>query len=158
MLCRSTPVSVINPKTVIRENWGKESKGEELMYIAPIRNKVITFFYGQRRIFCIFLCEYIKRIWKRMSHITPTAKRNTYSVAIIVGPATQGSGLRPQPWAGKTQLRQSCQGCVPNSDVHGQLYLGGMGLAHGVWCASNEGLAHCGRYAHLGGMVLVHGV
>ncbi len=44
MLCRSTPVSVITPKTVIRANWGKESKGEELMYIAPIRNKVITFF------------------------------------------------------------------------------------------------------------------
>ena len=93
-----------------------------------------------------------------MSHITPTAKRNTYSVAILVGPATQGSGLRPQPWAGKTQLRQSCQGCVPNSDVHGQLYLGGMGLAHGVWCASNEGLAHRGLYAPHGGMVLVPGV
>ena len=31
--------------------------------------------------FCSVLCEYIQRISKRMRHITPTAKRNTYSVA-----------------------------------------------------------------------------
>ena len=40
--------------------------------------------------------------------ITPTAKRNSYRVAILVGALTQGSVLRPQPWAGETQLRQSC--------------------------------------------------
>ena len=46
--------------------------------------------------------------WKtiRLS-ITPTANRNSYRVARLVGAVTQGSVLRPQPWAGKTQLRQS---------------------------------------------------
>ena len=34
--------------------------------------------------FCSFLCEYIQRISKRMRHITPTAKRNTYSVAFLL--------------------------------------------------------------------------
>ena len=57
--------------------------------------------------------------------VTPTAKRNSYRVAILVGALTQGSVLRPQPWAGKSQLRQSCRGCVPFSDVYGQIYLGG---------------------------------
>ena len=60
--------------------------------------------------------------------VTPTAKRNSYRVAILVGALTQGSVLRPQPWAGETQLRQSCQGCAPFSDVYGQIYLGGNGL------------------------------
>ena len=36
--------------------------------------------------------------------ITPSAKRNTYSVAIPFCINTQGSGLRPQPWAGEAQL------------------------------------------------------
>ena len=36
--------------------------------------------------------------------VTPTAKRNSYRVARLVGDATQGSGLRPQPWAGESQL------------------------------------------------------
>ena len=40
--------------------------------------------------------------------ITPTANRNSYRVAWLVGAVTQGSVLRPQPWAGETQLRQSC--------------------------------------------------
>ena len=40
--------------------------------------------------------------------ITPTANRNSYRVARLVGVVTQGSVLRPQPWAGETQLRQSC--------------------------------------------------
>ena len=40
--------------------------------------------------------------------ITPTANRNSYRVARLVGVDTQGSVLRPQPWAGKTQLLQSC--------------------------------------------------
>ena len=40
--------------------------------------------------------------------ITPTANRNSYRVARLVGAVTQGSVLRPQPWAGETQLLQSC--------------------------------------------------
>ena len=40
--------------------------------------------------------------------VTPTAKRNSYRVAILVGALTQGSVLRPQPWAWESQLRQSC--------------------------------------------------
>ena len=40
--------------------------------------------------------------------ITPTANRNSYRVARLVGVLTQGSVLRPQPWAGESQLRQSC--------------------------------------------------
>ena len=35
---------------------------------------------------------------------TPTAKRNSYRVARLVGAVTQGSELRPQPWAVKSQL------------------------------------------------------
>ena len=41
--------------------------------------------------------------------ITPTANRNSYRVARFVGVLTQGSVLRPQPWAGESQLRQSCR-------------------------------------------------
>ena len=40
--------------------------------------------------------------------ITPTANRNSYRVASLVGELTQGSGLCPQPWAVKSQLLQSC--------------------------------------------------
>ena len=40
--------------------------------------------------------------------ITPSANRNSCRVARLVGVDTQGSVLRPQPWAGETQLRQSC--------------------------------------------------
>ena len=40
--------------------------------------------------------------------VTPTANRNSYRVARLVGAVTQGSVLRPQPWAGESQLRQSC--------------------------------------------------
>ena len=40
--------------------------------------------------------------------ITPAANRNSYRVARLVGAVTQGSVLRPQPWAGETQLLQSC--------------------------------------------------
>ena len=52
-----------------------------------------------------FLLIYCDKIQLR---ITPTAKRNSYRVAILVGSLTQGSVLRPQPWAGETQLLQSC--------------------------------------------------
>ena len=41
--------------------------------------------------------------------VTPTANRNSYRVARLVGVHTQGSVLRPQPWAGETQLLQSCR-------------------------------------------------
>ena len=43
--------------------------------------------------------------------VTPAAKRNTYSVAMLAGGvfATQGSVLRPQPWAAESQLLQSCR-------------------------------------------------
>ena len=44
--------------------------------------------------------------------VTPSANRNSYRVAILFYILTQGSVLRPQPWAGETQLLQSCQGCV----------------------------------------------
>ena len=48
--------------------------------------------------------------------ITPTANRNSYRVAWLVGAVTQGSVLRPQPWAGETQLRQSC--CCLRAALH----------------------------------------
>ena len=51
---------------------------------------------------------YPENIEAHETHMTPTAKRNSYRVAIIVASATQGSVLRPQPWAGESQLRQSC--------------------------------------------------
>ena len=44
--------------------------------------------------------------------VTPSANRNSYRVAILFYILTQGSVLRPQPWAGESQLLQSCQGCV----------------------------------------------
>ena len=41
--------------------------------------------------------------------VTPSAKRNSYRVAWLVGVATQGSVLRPQPWAGESQhLQRGC--------------------------------------------------
>ena len=40
--------------------------------------------------------------------VTPAANRNSYRVAKVGGDDTQGSVLRPQPWAGKSQLLQSC--------------------------------------------------
>ena len=40
--------------------------------------------------------------------VTPAANRNSYRVAMISLVDTQGSVLRPQPWAGETQLLQSC--------------------------------------------------
>ncbi len=40
--------------------------------------------------------------------ITPSANRNSCRVARLVGVDTQGSVLRPQPWAGESQLCQSC--------------------------------------------------
>ena len=54
-----------------------------------------------------FCCDCNGGLWVNKS-ITPTANRNSYRVARLVGALTQGSVLRPQPWAGETQLRQSC--------------------------------------------------
>ena len=48
--------------------------------------------------------------------VTPTANRNSYRVAILVEAHTQGSVLRPQPWAGESQLRQSC--CCLRAALH----------------------------------------
>ena len=48
---------------------------------------------------------------------------NSYRVARLVGVLTQGSVLRPQPWAGETQLLQSCR-ClrsVPKKPLSGSL-------------------------------------
>ena len=42
------------------------------------------------------------------------ANRNSCRVARLVGVLTQGSVLRPQPWAGESQLRQSCC-CLGNA-------------------------------------------
>ena len=40
--------------------------------------------------------------------VTPSANRNSYRVATPYYIYTQGSVLRPQPWAGESQLLQSC--------------------------------------------------
>ena len=40
--------------------------------------------------------------------VTPSANRNSYRVTTPYYIYTQGSVLRPQPWAGETQLLQSC--------------------------------------------------
>ena len=40
--------------------------------------------------------------------VTPTANRNSYRVAWLVGAVTQGCGRSTLPWAGESQLRQSC--------------------------------------------------
>ena len=51
--------------------------------------------------------------------VTPTANRNSYRVATPYYIYTQGSVLRPQPWAGETQLLQSCRClCWPLSEPH----------------------------------------
>ena len=59
--------------------------------------------------FCVYIILYYVLLW-----VTPTAKRNTYRVAIIVGYILpRVACFHPQPWAVESQLRQSCQGCVP---------------------------------------------
>ena len=57
--------------------------------------------------------------------ITPTVNRNSCRVARLVGMLTQGSVLRPQPWAGESQLRHSC--CCLRS--------GQLGVLPIVYCA-----------------------
>ena len=95
---KSPPLTV--KKTVACSGSSKRAM-KKRCYIL-IRNKLITF--------CSFLCEYIKRTWKRTRQVTPTAKRNTYSVAMLVGILPRVACFRPQPWAGKAQLLQSCRG------------------------------------------------
>ena len=76
------------------------------------RNKLITFSTGASRTFLpptadflyLLMRVYPENIEAHETHMTPTAKRNSYRVAIIVVSATQGSVLRPQPWAGESQL------------------------------------------------------
>ena len=55
-------------------------------------------------------CESVKY----QLRVTPTANRNSYRVAMIGLVDTQGSVLRPQPWAEESQLLQSCQGQAPS--------------------------------------------
>ena len=93
---KSPPLTV--KKTVACSGSSKRAM-KKRCYIL-IRNKLITF--------CSFLCEYIKRTWKRTRQVTPTAKRNTYSVAMLVGILPRVACFRPQPWAGKAQLCRSC--------------------------------------------------
>ena len=54
-------------------------------------------------------CPFCERV-KYQLRVTPSANRNSYRVAMISLVDTQGSVLRPQPWAGESQLLQSCQG------------------------------------------------
>ena len=58
-------------------------------------------------------CPFCERV-KYQLRVTPSANRNSYRVAMISLDDTQGSVLRPQPWAGESQLLQSCQGEAPS--------------------------------------------
>ena len=53
-------------------------------------------------------CPFCERV-KYQLRVTPTANRNSYRVAMISLDDTQGSVLCPQPWAGESQLLQSCR-------------------------------------------------
>ena len=70
-----------------------------------------------------FCCDCNGGLWVNKS-ITPTANRNSYRVARLVGVLTQGSVLRPQPWAVKSQLCQSCC-CLRKPSA---------ALGRGLWC------------------------
>ena len=118
--------------------------------------------------------------------VTPSANRNTYSIATPYYIYTQGSVLRPQPWAGETQLLQSCcclwafiyygefapmrhvwlancGWCVPMRHVW-LVHCGWFALmryvwfVHCGWCApmGHVWLAHCGWYAPMRHVWLVH--
>ena len=63
---------------------------------------------GKRIAIPAFKCQLRLVICNSSCVLTPTANRNSYRVARLVGALTQGSVLRPQPWAGESQLRQSC--------------------------------------------------
>ena len=56
--------------------------------------------------------------------VTPTTNRNSYRVAKLVGVLTQGSVLRPQPWAGESQLHYlSAPHCAAPVTVGSELLL-----------------------------------
>ena len=83
--------------------------------------------------------------------VTPSAKRNTYSIATHYYIYTQGSVLRPQPCAGETQLLQSCR-CLWAAIYCGLFApMGHVWLVHSGWYApmGHVWLAHCGWYAPL---------
>ena len=63
---------------------------------------------GKRIAIRAFKCQLRQLICNSCCVITPAANRNSYRVARLVGALTQGSVLRPQPWAVKSQLCQSC--------------------------------------------------
>ena len=73
--------------------------------LAPVQKVISLFSYRQ-----------VSIRWNNTSKcfLPPTAKRNTYGVAIIVGYILpRVACFHPQPRAVESQLRQSCQGCVP---------------------------------------------
>ena len=87
---KSPPLTV--KKTVACSGSSKRAM-KKRCYIL-IRNKLITF--------CSFLCEYIKRTWKRTRQVTPTAKRNSYRVAkgaYLSRWATPSLYAHHTPWA-----------------------------------------------------------
>ena len=98
-LGNSVGVAITQPRV---EAWSASTLGA----VRKNDSNAVSVALSQRRYRSeFFLLIYCDKIQLR---ITPTAKRNSYRVAILVGSLTQGSVLRPQPWAGKTQLRQSC--------------------------------------------------
>ena len=90
--------------------------------------------------------------------VTPSAKRNSYRVATPYYIYTQGSVLRPQPWAGKSQLLQSC--CCLRAAIYYGLFapMGHVWLAHNGWCGpmGHVWLVHCGWCAQTGHVWLAH--
>ena len=98
-LGNSVGVAITQPRV---EAWSASTLGA----VRKNDSNAVSVALSQRRysseFFLFIYCD------KFQLRITPTAKRNSYRVAILVGALTQGSVLRPQPWAGETQLRQSC--------------------------------------------------
>ena len=105
-------------------------KGKELYPNALARGSLVSYPF----------CEKVQF----QLRVTPAANRNSYRVAMIGGVDTQGSVLRPQPWAGELQLLQSC--CC----LWIFIYCG--------WCAPTgyAWLANCGWFAHMRHVWLAH--
>ena len=103
---KSPPLTV--KKTVACSGSSKRAM-KKRCYILT-RNKLITF--------CSFLCEYIKRTWKRTRQVTPTANRNTYSVAWLVGWLPRVACFARNPGLGNRNTYSVAVACVspsPNS-------------------------------------------
>ena len=79
---------------------------------------------GKRIAIRAFQCLFWQLICNSNCVLTPAANSNSYRVAKLVGELTQGSVLRPQPWAVKSQLLQSCC-CLRKPSA---------ALGRGVWC------------------------